>query len=230
MAVAVLIPAAGYGKRMRSTKNKQFMLLKEKPVLIHTLEVFNANQNVSEIIVITRDDEVEQCKSLVTDYCLSKVKAVVAGGKERQHSVWNGLQVVSSNCETVVVHDGARPLLLHETLDNAIREVNTCKAVVVGVPVKDTIKVVDKEGIIISTPPRSELWAVQTPQVFLKELLIQAYEKAWQNDYLATDDAALVEKFGVNVKMILGTYENIKITTPEDLVLADAFLDRREKR
>lgn len=227
MGVAALIPAAGYGKRMGSDINKQFMELLNKPVLIHTLEIFAACDDVDEIIVITRSDEIELCQNLIAQYSVAKVKAVVAGGAERQHSVWNGLCHVSPGCNTVAVHDGARPLLLQDTLRQALKDINEFSAVVVGVPVKDTIKVVGEQGIITSTPDRSTLWAVQTPQIFSKEILIQAYEKAWQTNLLATDDAALVEAIGVPVKMLKGSYENIKITTPEDLILAEAFINRR---
>lgn len=225
--IAVILPAAGYGKRMESSQNKQFMMLSGKPVIVHTLEVFVQASEIQEIIVVTREDEVEYCQKIIAEYAIAKVKAVIAGGKERQHSVWNGLQHVSANCNIVVVHDGARPLLVPKILEAALHEVIEHHAVVVGVPVKDTIKVVDEDNIIISTPRRSSLWAVQTPQVFSKEILLQAYTKAWQEDILATDDAALVEAIGYNVKMVLGSYENIKITTSEDLVLAEAFLSRR---
>lgn len=227
--VTAIIPAAGCGRRMASTQNKQYMLLRGKPVLVHTLKIFESAHEITEIIIVVREDEIDLCRSLVLEHGITKVKQVVAGGKERQHSVWNGLKYVSQQCRMVVVHDGARPLLLPATLEEALREAAIYDAVVVGVPVKDTIKVVTEDGIVMSTPSRNSLWAVQTPQIFSKDVLVKAYSEAWKRGLLATDDAALVEALRLNVKMVYGSYENIKITTPEDLVLAEAFLRGREK-
>ena len=153
---------------------------------------------------------------------------VVPGGKERQDSVHNALKVVPEDAELVCIHDGARPLiqpaLLQRCLDTAI----THGAAIAAVPVKDTIKVVNGEGLVIDTPPRQTLWSVQTPQAFRRDWLQDAYKRAYQDQYYATDDAALLERYGYTVRVVLGHYENIKVTTPEDLVLAAALLGRRE--
>lgn len=227
--ITAIIPAAGYGTRMGSSRNKQFMMLCGKPVLIHTLEVFENAVEVSRIIVITREDEVEYARNLICEYSFSKRITVISGGKERQNSVWNGLQKLTDDCTMVVVHDGARPLLLPQILQQAIAEAKLSAGVVVGVPVKDTIKKVDKDGIIVSTPARAELWSVQTPQIFSKDILVKAYTDALDKGILATDDAALVERLGISVKMVKGSYENIKITTQEDLLFAEAILRGRDK-
>lgn len=225
--ITALIPAAGYGTRMGSVQNKQFMLLNGKPVLIHTLEVFAGEALISDVIVITREDEVEYCKDLLQKYSFSKKVTVVAGGKERQHSVWNGLQHVPDECNIVVIHDGARPLLLPQILHVALQTAQSYPAVVVGVPVKDTIKKVGTDGIVISTPERAGLWAIQTPQIFAKDIVVKAYSQAWEKGILATDDSALVEALGEKVKILQGSYENIKITTPEDILFAEAILKKR---
>ena len=227
--VAAIIPAAGYGKRMQSSQNKQFMQIKGKPVLAHTINIFEKCEEIAEIIVVVRSDELDVCRELVCKYGFRKIKSIVAGGAERQDSVWNGLKEVSSHCETVVVHDGARPLLLQEILVQALQESKLSPALAVGVPVKDTIKIVDNEQHVLQTPERKMLWAVQTPQIFRKDILSEAYLHAKKSGFYATDDAGLVEALGIKVKMVMGSYENIKITTPEDILVAELFLTRRTK-
>ncbi|EOD00067.1 2-C-methyl-D-erythritol 4-phosphate cytidylyltransferase [Caldisalinibacter kiritimatiensis] len=216
--VSVVIPAAGMGKRMKSTINKQYIILKDKPVLAHTIERFDKCQYIDEIVLVVREDEIDYCReNIVKKYNFQKIKSIVAGGKERQDSVYNGLFAVNDKCQIVLVHDGARPFVTEKNIVDGIEGVIKHKACVIGVPVKDTIKVIDQSNSIIDTPNRSTLWSVQTPQCFEYDILLKAYEKAKQESYTATDDSMLVENLGYKVKMIMGSYKNIKLTTPEDL-------------
>ncbi len=225
--VSALIPAAGKGKRMRSDINKQFILLKNKPVLLHSLEVFDRHPAVSEIVVIAAEEEIDLLQhELIQKGGFRKTIKVVAGGKERQDSVYNGLQAIEAS-GLVIIHDGARPFLTLELLNRVIAEAEKYDAVIVGMPVKDTIKVVDASNFINETPDRDKLWLVQTPQAFKYDLLRKAHQKAKLEGYYGTDDAMLIERLGTRVKMIEGSYENIKITTPEDLIIGEAILRRR---
>lgn len=225
--VACIIPAAGQGKRMGNQVNKQFLLLSGLPILVHTLRAFDAIPEVNEIILVCRGEEIDYCKEMVESFGIIKVKRFVAGGKERQDSVWAGLQAVSENMEIVLVHDGARPFIDRATILRGIEQAKKCGAVVVGVPVKDTIKMVEGGGRISSTPPRDKLWQIQTPQIFKKDLIYGAYKRGISDKFNGTDDASFVEYIGGDVFVALGTYENIKITTPEDLYLGEAILQRR---
>lgn len=227
--VSVIIPAAGMGKRMNSSINKQFIPLKQKPVLAHTIEKFTKCDNIDEIIVVVREDERDIClEEVVKPYSLLKVKKIVSGGKERKDSVYNGLREVSHRCDIVIVHDGARPFVNVDCINNSIKGALEYGACVVGVPVKDTIKVVNDCNDILDTPNRNTLWAVQTPQTFSYKLLLKAYEESIKLGYSATDDSMLVEKLGHTVKMIKGSYDNIKITTPEDIILGDRILEKSQ--
>lgn len=225
--VSVIIPAAGMGKRMNSNINKQFLPLHRKPVLAHTLEKFANSNAIDEIIVVVREDERDIClEEVIKPYELQKVKKIVSGGKERKDSVYNGLKEVSPQCEIVIVHDGARPFVNQECINNSILGAIKHGACVVGVPVKDTIKIIDECNDILETPNREVLWAAQTPQTFSYKLLFKAYEESITLGYSATDDSMLVEKLGYKVKMIKGSYDNIKITTPEDLILGERIFEK----
>lgn len=222
--ISVVIPAAGMGKRMESSINKQFLLINDKPILAHTIEKFCNEEYIDEIILVAREDEVKTCRELIIDkYGYKKVNKVIAGGNERRDSVYNGLREVNKNCDIVIVHDGARPFVSSESIVNSIEGAIRDKACVVGVPVKDTIKIIDENYNIIDTPKRDRLWAVQTPQTFSYKLLVEAYEQSIKEGYEATDDSMIVEKMGYKVKMIMGGYDNIKITTPEDLKLGEVI-------
>lgn len=228
--ISVIIAAAGQGKRMNSKVNKQYLKLGNKPILSHTIDVFEKSLWIDEIIIVTHSDEVEYCKeNIVKAYAFKKVKKIIAGGSKRQESVFNGLKSVDKRCDIVMIHDGARPFVREEYIFNSIDEVMKYKAVGVGVPVKDTIKVVDEEKYVRNTPDRKFLWAIQTPQTFDYVLLMKAHEKAIEEGFFGTDDTSLVERINQKVKMILGSYENIKITTPEDLYIGEAILKNREK-
>lgn len=223
--VSAIVPAAGKGSRMGlEGPGKQFVYLGGKPVLAHTLMALEGSAEIDGIILVTRQDQVSLGWQVVNDYGIGKVQAVVPGGATRQESVWAGLRHVSSDTEIVVVHDGARPLVDTQLIDAAIGGARDYGAVGVAVPVKDTIKVRDETGLVISTPPRGSLWAIQTPQAFRYELLLAAHTKAKASGYIGTDDCGLVEELGKPVRLIQGSYRNIKITTPEDINIAEALL------
>ncbi|MTI66507.1 MAG: 2-C-methyl-D-erythritol 4-phosphate cytidylyltransferase [Firmicutes bacterium] len=224
--VSVVIPAAGMGKRMKSKKNKQYLLLQGKPVLAHTINKFNKCKLIDEIIVVTRENEIEYCKeNIVKKYDFNKVSKVIKGGKERFHSVYNGLKSVDENTDILLIHDGARPFITGKTIEKCIVNVNEYKACILGVPVKDTIKEVNEDKSIINTPDRSRLWAVQTPQCFEYDLILNAYNSDINKENI-TDDSMLLERLGYEVKIILGDYNNIKLTTPEDMEFAKAILKK----
>ncbi|MCT4618544.1 MAG: 2-C-methyl-D-erythritol 4-phosphate cytidylyltransferase [Marinisporobacter sp.] len=227
--VSVIIAAAGRGKRMNSNMNKQYLNLCNKPVLAHAIEAFEQSVYIDEIIVVTHPEEIQYCKERIIDsFGFKKVTKVIGGGFERQESILNGLKAVDEKCDIVAIHDGARPFIKGETIIDSIDAAIKYKAVGVGVPVKDTIKVVDEEKNIKNTPDRKTIWAIQTPQVFDYKLVLKAHEKAIEDGYQGTDDTVLVERIGEDVKLVMGSYENIKITTPEDLYIGEAILQNRD--
>ena len=225
--VSVILPAAGRGKRMQAGVNKVFLRLMGKPILFHTLRVFAAVPEVQEIIVVTGAEEVEPLRRALQGLGLFREAAksvkVVAGGSERQYSVWNGLKASSEASDVILVHDAARPLVSRATIEAVIEAARENGAAIAAVPEKNTVKVV-KDGVVTATPDRSTLWAVQTPQGFSRSLLMAANEKAESDGFLGTDDASLVERYGAKVHVVMDSYQNIKVTTPEDLVVAEAFL------
>jgi 2-C-methyl-D-erythritol 4-phosphate cytidylyltransferase len=213
MKIAVIIAAGGSGKRMGHPK--QFLPLAGKAVVEWTIEVFRKIKAVGQIVLAVSEDDLERAKNLGV--------TVVAGGEERGNSVKNGLKAISPDCDLVIIHDGARPLITPDIIEKAISEAKEHGAAVVGVPVKDTIKRVGDDLMIKETVDRQALWQAQTPQVFKYEIITRAYAKKRS----ATDDAKLVEDLGIKVKIVMGSYENIKITTPEDLIVAEAILRSR---
>lgn len=220
----VVIVAAGTGSRMKKDINKQFIKLKNKEIVAHTIEKFYNSENIDDIVVVIREDEEEYFnKNIKEKYGFTNIK-VAHGGNERQDSVFNGIKMLKKECEVVLIHDGARPFVTDDIIKRSINKANEHNAIVVGVKVKDTIKVVSDNGNIIDTPNRSYLWAVQTPQVFKYDIITKAYEDAYNNNYYGTDDAMLVERIGYNVKIIEGSYNNIKITTQEDLEFGEQIL------
>ncbi|MCH1626108.1 2-C-methyl-D-erythritol 4-phosphate cytidylyltransferase [Fredinandcohnia quinoae] len=227
MNYQVVIPAAGQGKRMNAGKNKQFIKLQSKPVIVHTLKIFEEDPHCNGIILVINKDEQIEFEDLVKSYKIQKVISIVQGGSERQHSVYNGLKKVTDS-EIVLVHDGARPFvkttLIHELVQTAMET----GAAVLAVPVKDTIKRASANLIVNETVERSGLWAIQTPQAFHVSILQHAHELALRDDYLGTDDASLVERIPKQVAIVEGEYTNIKLTTPDDLLFAEAILQRWE--
>lgn len=225
--VTAVIAAAGSSNRMKSSINKTFIKINGLPVIMHTIDKFQKSIYVDEIILAAKSDEIDYLRDVILPLGdTSKVKCIVEGGSSRQETIKNCLKRINDDVDVVLTHDGARPFVHVETIDNAIEEVLNKRAVVVSVPVKDTIKSVVDDGsnIVHLTPNRSLLWAAQSPQVFFKEDLINAYEYCESEGIEGTDDSSLVEKYGVKVHVIWGTYDNIKLTTPEDLVLAELFI------
>lgn len=229
MKVVALVPAAGNGLRMGFPVRKQFMELQGLPVLVWTLRRLAECRLIEEIIPIVPADTVEYCAEEIVDrYEIHKVKRIVVGGQERQESVWNGLHKVGEEYKYVMVHDGVRPFVSDRLLQECLREAGRHDGVVVGYPVKDTIKDVDKAGFVEKTLRRNHMWAIQTPQVFMREVIYDSYLRAHEAKVQATDDATLVEWAGHKVKVIEGEHENIKITTPFDLTVGEAILASRK--
>lgn len=226
MGVYALIPAAGMGKRMGASINKQYLLLDGKPVLAHTLTAFECAPFIDGIYVVIPEDEIPYCrKHVVERFGFAKVRGIIAGGKERQHSVLNGLRAMEGvgDDDVVLIHDGVRPFISVDILDRAVATAREADGALVAVPSKDTVKIVE-DGYITATPPRETLWLAQTPQAFRYGVIRAAHECADAELFLGTDDAMLVERLGRRVRVVMGSYRNIKITTPEDMVLAEAFL------
>ena len=227
--VSAVIVAAGRGTRMDMELNKQYIEIAGKPVLVRTLQVFEDCSKIEEVILVTNAQDIMYCKQqLIEIYGLNKVKSIVAGGDERQKSAYNGLCAISKDADIVMIHDGARPFIKTETICDCISQAKEFGGCVVAVPAKDTIKVADKNGFIMETLDRSVLWSIQTPQVFTCEILRNAHRKAMEDGFIGTDDAVLVERLGHKLKLVMGSYDNIKITTKEDLSIAQAIVGKRE--
>ncbi len=227
-----LIPAAGMGKRMGASINKQYLLLEGLPIVARTIAIFESSPLIEAIYLVIPADEIPYCREHVVEACgFRKVRAIVPGGRERQNSVMNGLNAMRPDVtddDTVLIHDGVRPLISPALLTASIESARCNDGALVAVQAKDTIKTV-RDGIVIDTPPREMLWQAQTPQTFRFGIIYDAHRAAERENCSGTDDASLVERLGGRVRIVNGEYQNIKITTPEDLVLAEAFLARRRK-
>lgn len=219
-----VIMAAGKGKRMGTQVSKQFLPICGKEILAWTVDIFQHSPSIHEILIVASKEGLEDVRTLCTQYGWTKVTAVIEGGKERQNSVCNGLSALSEKTDVVLIHDGVRPFVTEQMITESIAAALTYHGAVVGVPAKDTIKVCDAEHMAIQTPDRRTLWQIQTPQTFCKEHIAAAYQKAEEEGFLGTDDASVMEYAGDHVKVIMGSYRNIKITTKEDLYIAEAFL------
>ena len=227
--VSAIVLAAGSGSRMRSKTAKQFISVGEYPLIYYALKTFEASI-VDEIIVVTRKEDIEYLKKeIVERYHFTKVRRIVAGGKERYDSVEYGIKACDKRNKIIMIHDGARPFITNKMILDSISATRRYKACTVAVPVKDTIKVVDNAGFGVSTPDRSTLYQIQTPQTFDRDLLLEAYDRLRASgDRDITDDTMIVERYiDQKVKIIEGSYENIKVTTPEDLLVATALLKSR---
>ena len=226
---SVVIVSAGRGSRMKADINKQFLKLKGKEVIAHTIDKFYNNKNIDEIVVVVKEDEADFFRRNIIDKYGYKNIKIAFGGKERQDSVFNGLKAVNERCDIVLIHDGARPFVTDEIIKNSIECAKKNKCLIVGVPVKDTIKIINKDYEVCDTPNRSTLWSIQTPQVFEFLSIIKANKIAKEKSYYGTDDSMLMEYLGYNVKVIEGSYNNIKITTPEDLKIGEEILNENKK-
>lgn len=228
MRIVAIIAAAGEGRRMGGTIEKQFLCLQGKPVLSHTLALFDVHPMVDGLILVVSSSQRQALREKVLDpYPCRKLLKVIDGGKERQDSVARGVKALPPECELVVVHDGVRPLLNDELLTSVLESAQKHGAAVAAVPARDTVKRV-KEGRVASTLERETVWLAQTPQAFKTGLLRRAYEEAARTQTTATDDAALVELLGVPVHLVLGSAQNIKVTTPMDLVVAETLIAQRD--
>lgn len=223
-----IVLAAGQGKRMNSKVAKQFLEIQGHPVLYYSLRCFQESVLIQDIILVTGEDSISYCQDeIVEKYGFTKVSRVIAGGKERYDSVYAGL-LACEDCEYVFIHDGARPFITEDILSRGLENAKKTGACVVGMPSKDTVKLADSRGFVETTPERNTVWTVQTPQIFYYPLIRDAHEKIRQKDMSGiTDDAMVVEQeTGVKVALSEGSYRNIKITTPEDLDVAEAFIER----
>ena len=227
--VAIVL-SGGSGKRMNSQVHKQYLLIKEKPVIYYALKAFQES-NVDEIVLVVGSGEIDFARDEIEKkYCLSKFTKIVEGCKERYHSVYEGLKA-AEDADYVLIHDGARPFVNQDIILRSMEAVKEYGACVAGMPVKDTIKIADESGYAAETPERSKVWMVQTPQTFSYELIRDAYCRMLQNENTSiTDDAMVVETMtDTRVKLVEGDYRNIKITTPEDLLIAEALsVDNKE--
>ena len=220
-----IVLSAGKGSRMNSDVHKQYLMLADKPVIAYALEAFERSQ-VNDIVLVVGAGEEDYCRTqIVEKYGIKKVKAIVSGGKERYHSVYHGLQA-TGNTDYVLIHDGARPFVTDSMISRIIEAVQIKQACVAGMHVKDTIKITNERDEVQVTPERKNVWMVQTPQAFSYPLIRKAYERMLQQeDATITDDAMVVERMcNVPVSLVEGSYTNIKITTPEDMTIAEAIL------
>lgn len=227
MRYEVVLPAAGSGKRMGAGQNKLFLQLQGCPILIHTLQVFEADEACTGIWLAVKPEERDYIQSLLTQYVISKVKGLPSGGEERQHSVYSCLKEMDK-VEIVLVHDAARPFITHETIEKLTVTAHEKGAAIAGVRAKDTMKKV-RDGLIVETVDRDSLWMIQTPQAFRFDLLKEAEDVAEKVGFLGTDEAMLVERLGHEVHIVESTYENVKMTTQEDLIFGEAILANRAK-
>ncbi|MCE5312332.1 MAG: 2-C-methyl-D-erythritol 4-phosphate cytidylyltransferase [Nitrospiraceae bacterium] len=224
MRVVAVVPAAGLGKRF-GNERKPFVYLADKPLIVWALAALQSTEEIDEIIPVVREEELLSCAEIIDEYKITKSRMIVPGGAERQDSVYNALKSLNKDVSVVVVHDGVRPFAGPDLITKCINSLDGFDGVVPAVLPKDTIKVIESEtGLVKETFDRSLLRAVQTPQVFRAEIILRAYEKAAAENYYATDDSALVERIGGRIRIIEGAYTNIKVTTPEDINIAEMIM------
>jgi 2-C-methyl-D-erythritol 4-phosphate cytidylyltransferase len=226
MAYQVIIPAAGQGKRMGAGKNKLLLELNNIPILIHSLKVFEEDELCEGIIIAVSPQDAVEINHFLKKYNVKKVLGLVPGGKERQDSIFNALKTVKTD-GIILVHDAARPFILKKDIHRLLDKALDTGAAIIGVPAKDTMKTV-RENVVLATVERSSLWVVQTPQAFRFSILFRAYEQAEKDVFIGTDDSSLVERISYPVTMVEGDYDNIKLTTQEDLFFAEAIVKKRQ--
>lgn len=225
---AVIIPAAGFGTRMGSAEPKQYLLLGNKPIIIHTIEAFLCNNNISDIIVVVPKDKIVQTELLIEEYAVSSsLVSVIAGGARRQDSVYLGLSALSDSHDIVLVHDGARPLITQDVIDRCYEGAREHGAVIAAVPVKDTLKKVEKDNTVAATVDRESLFQAQTPQAAIRKLLLKAYKVNGDRD--VTDESSLLERANIPVSIVEGSETNLKVTRPEDLTLAETIFQTKSE-
>ncbi len=223
--IGVIIPAGGDGVRVGGNVKKQFIMIEGMPVWAHTVGVFDACDQIDDIVLAVPDEDIHEVEAGVSRFGFRKVRAVVAGGVRRQDSVWNALQVLRAfDPKIILVHDAVRPCVSTSIIINVIAAADQFRAAIPGIGPKDTIKKLNGDSFVSSTPERASLLIAQTPQGFHASILYEAFEKADAEKYLGTDEASLVERLGVRVKIVEGSYQNFKITTSEDLALAEFVL------
>lgn len=223
----LLIPAAGMGKRMGSSRNKLLLELKGKPLLAWTIKAVHCAESIEWIGIMGQTYDFPLFENIIQEIKPKKPIKLIEGGKTRQESVYKGLQALPSSAEKVLIHDGARCLATSDLFNRCSEGLQHCQALIAGIPVKDTIKIVNSDLIITDTPLRENLWAAQTPQGFDVKLLKECHEKGLQEGWEVTDDAALLEKYGFPVKIVEGEETNLKVTTPIDLTIAEFILNQR---
>ena len=225
MKADAIIVSAGKGQRFMEGRKKQFFLLADKPILTHTLDKFENCPLIDSILLVVGQEDMDYClKEIIEKNRYRKISQIVPGGKRRQDSVKNGMDALSRDANIVVIHDGVRPFVTREMIEDSIHSAQRFGAVVLAMPVKETIKIANADGTVLKTLDRESLWQIQTPQTFQAHVIKEAYQKATENGFVGTDDASLVERLGMKVHILPGSYTNIKITTPEDLILANFFL------
>lgn len=225
MSFGVIIAAAGQGKRMGSSEKKQFIHLHDKPVLYHSVQLFKQIPGIKEIVIVTNREDIARTEEMFLD--LAGI-TVVAGGDERQESVLLGLKALQ-DVQYVLIHDAARPFSTQQLIERVMSKAMETGAAIPAVPVKDTIKIVDRDREVVQTPPRQSLWAVQTPQAFRLSVILEAHQRARKDGFIGTDDSMLMEWLGQKVAVVDGEYTNIKLTTPEDLKLGESFMEKRRE-
>ena len=227
MRTLAIILAGGAGKRMGAATNKQFLLIDKKPIIVHTLQIFENCRSIDGIYLVVNQKDLPLIQEEILEtYRFNKLMKLVIGGKLRQDSVRNGLEAIENPCDIVIIHDGARPLISPSFIEKGISLMEVFDAVIPALPVKDTVKVVSKEGFVSKTLARDSLWNVQTPQTFKYELIMKAYRDGMAKKLHGYDDATFVEHMGKKIKVIEGSPYNIKITTPEDLIIAQGILSQ----
>jgi len=225
MKADAVIVSAGKGHRFMEGKKKQFHFLEGKPILAHTLDKFETCPLIRSILLVVGQEDMDYClKEVVEKFEFKKISQIVPGGKRRQESVKNGIDALPRDVEVVAIHDGVRPFVTKAMIEDSIQSAVRYGAVVLAMPVKETIKMSNPDGTVLKTLDRESLWQIQTPQTFQVNIIKEAYYRATKDAFVGTDDASLVERLGVTVHILPGSYTNIKITTPEDLLLANLFL------
>ncbi|MCZ8537634.1 2-C-methyl-D-erythritol 4-phosphate cytidylyltransferase [Paenisporosarcina quisquiliarum] len=228
MNYIVVLPAAGSGKRMRAGHNKLFLTLRNKPILIHTLEVFEQDPNCAGIWLAVKPEERMIIQEMLDEHHITKVKGMPAGGEERQHSVYACIQAAEHEADLILVHDAARPFIEPAVIKKLAQKASETGAAIAGVKAKDTMKRVHNH-IIEETVDREQLWIIQTPQAFQTDILVKAQKQAEQDEFLGTDESMLVERLNIPVHVVESTYDNVKMTTQEDLLMGEAILQKRQQ-